>query len=259
MTGNARTGLSARPEAGSGRAPRLDHRRKKDETVKIYGLQKMTLLDYPGHVACTVFLGGCDMRCPFCHNSELAEGTAPAIMEEEELLSFLSTRKGLLEGVAITGGEPLLREETLDLLRHIRGAGFPVKLDTNGTHPDRLRRAVEEGLIQYVAMDIKNSPDRYVETAGLKTMDLSPVRESVDFLLRGTVDYEFRTTVVAELHDDDSFRAIGEWIHGARRYYLQKFADRETVPFAGFHAPGDEALARWQRLLAPHIDSVGIR
>ena len=259
MTGSARTGLSARPEAGSGRAPRPDHRRKKDETVKIYGLQKMTLLDYPGHVACTVFLGGCDMRCPFCHNSELAEGTAPAIMEEEELLSFLSTRKGLLEGVAITGGEPLLREETLDLLRHIRGAGFPVKLDTNGTHPDRLRRAVEEGLIQYVAMDIKNSPERYAETAGLKTMDLSPVRESVDFLLRGTVDYEFRTTVVAELHDDDSFRAIGEWIHGARRYYLQKFADRETVPFAGFHAPGDEALARWQRLLAPHIDSVGIR
>ncbi len=134
--------------------------------MNIYGLQKMTLLDFPGRVACTVFLAGCDMRCPFCHNSELAENQAPPVMTDAELFRFLETRKGLLDGVAVTGGEPLLREENLDLLRKIREMGYPIKLDTNGTHPDRLRRAAEEGLIAYAAMDIKNSPARYAETAG---------------------------------------------------------------------------------------------
>ena len=211
--------------------------------MKIYGLQKMTLLDFPGRVACTVFLGGCDMRCPFCHNSELALGTAPVMMEEEKLLSFLKTRTGLLDGVAITGGEPLLREETLDLLRKIREIGFPVKLDTNGTHPDRLRRSAEEGLIQYTAVDVKNSPEKYAATIGLETFDLTPVRETVSFLLEGSVEYEFRTTVVKELHTEEDIQAIGAWIHGAKRYYLQKFTDRETVPFEGFHAP-EEAEPR---------------
>ena len=129
--------------------------------MKIHGLQKMTLLDYPGKVACTVFLGGCDMRCPFCHNAELIDGTAPSVMEEEELLAFLKKRTGLLEGVAITGGEPLLRDDTITLMERIRELGYPVKLDTNGTHPDRLRKILDRDLAAYVAMDIKNSPDRY--------------------------------------------------------------------------------------------------
>jgi len=225
----------------------------------IHGLQKMTLLDFPGRVACTVFLGGCDFRCPFCHNFELAEGKAPPVMEAEELLRFLAGRRGLLDGVAITGGEPLLREENLDLLREIRALGYPVKLDTNGTHPDRLRRALAEGLAQYVAMDIKNSPARYAQTVGLPKMDLAPVRQSVELLKNGETEYEFRTTVVAELHDDDSIREIGEWIHGAARYYLQQFTDRDTVPFGGFHAPGADTLARWQELLRPHVAEIGIR
>ena len=227
--------------------------------MKIYGLQKMTLLDFPGRIACTVFLSGCDMRCPFCHNSELAEGRAEPVMTEEELLSFLKKRQGMLEGVAVTGGEPLLREENLDLLRRIRELGYPVKLDTNGTHPDRLRRAAEENLFQYAAMDIKNSPERYAETAGLPRFDLGPVRESAAFLMGGSAEYEFRTTAVREFHDGSSFRAIGEWIHGAKKYALQKFADRDTVPFGGLHAPEDGELEAWAEIMRPHAEEVLIR
>ena len=209
--------------------------------MKIHGLQKMTLLDFPGKVACTVFFGGCDLRCPFCHNAELIDGTAPAVMEEEELLAFLKKRQGLLDGVAVTGGEPLLRD-LVPLAEKIRDLGYPLKLDTNGTHPDRLREILDRGLVAYVAMDIKNSPARYAETCGLEEMDLGPVRESVSILMEGKTDYEFRTTVVDELHDEDSFREIGKWIRGAKRYYLQKFTDRETVPFEGFHAPTDQQM-----------------
>ena len=227
--------------------------------MKIHGLQKMTLLDFPGKVACTVFLGGCDMRCPFCHNAELIDGTAPAVMEEEELLAFLKKRTGLLEGVAITGGEPLLRDDTITLMEKIRELGYPVKLDTNGTHPDRLRKILDRGLAAYVAMDIKNSPDRYAVTAGLEKMDLSPVRESVSLLMEGRTDYEFRTTVVAELHDADSFRGIGEWIRDARHYYLQKFTDRDTVPFGGFHAPEDEKMMEYASIAREYVPSAVIR
>ena len=227
--------------------------------MKIHGLQKMTLLDFPGKVACTVFLGGCDMRCPFCHNAELIDGTAPAVMEEEELLAFLKKRTGLLEGVAITGGEPLLRDETITLAEKIRDLGYPLKLDTNGTHPDRLRKILDRGLAAYVAMDIKNSPDRYAVTAGLEKLDLAPVRESVSLLMEGRTDYEFRTTVVAELHDAESFRGIGEWIRGARRYYLQKFTDRDTVPFGGFHAPEDEKMREYASIAREYVPSAEIR
>ena len=227
--------------------------------MKIHGLQKMTLLDFPGKVACTVFLGGCDMRCPFCHNAELIDGTAPAVMEEEELLAFLKKRIGLLEGVAITGGEPLLRDDTITLAEKIRDLGYPLKLDTNGTHPDRLRKILDRGLAAYVAMDIKNSPDRYAVTAGLEKLDLAPVRESVSLLMEGRTDYEFRTTVVAELHDAESFRGIGEWIRGARRYYLQKFTDRDTVPFGGFHAPEDEKMREYASIAREYVPSAEIR
>ena len=227
--------------------------------MKIHGLQKMTLLDFPGKVACTVFLGGCDMRCPFCHNAELIDGTAPAVMEEEELLAFLKKRIGLLEGVAITGGEPLLRDDTITLAEKIRDLGYPLKLDTNGTHPDRLRKILDRGLAAYVAMDIKNSPDRYAVTAGLEKLDLAPVRESVSLLMEGRTDYEFRTTVVAELHDAESFRGIGEWIRGARRYYLQKFTDRDTVPFGGFHAPEDEKMREYAAIAREYVPSAEIR
>ena len=228
--------------------------------MKIHGLQKMTLLDFPGKVACTVFLGGCDLRCPFCHNAELIDGTAPAVMDEDGLLSFLKKRQGLLEGVAVTGGEPLLRgEELTELAEKIRELGYPLKLDTNGTHPDRLRRLMDAGLVSYVAMDIKNDPDRYAQTCGLERMDLGPVRESAALLMGGQTDYEFRTTVVAEMHDADSFRKIGEWIRGAKRYYLQKFTDRDTVAYAGFHAPGDEELRKYLEIAREFVPGAELR
>ena len=166
--------------------------------MNIHGLQKMTLLDFPGHVACTVFLGGCDMRCPFCHNAELLDMNAPAMMDDKELLKFLEGRQGLLEGVAITGGEPMLRKDLPDLLKAIKDLGFNVKVDTNGNHPDMLLKVVGEGLADYIAMDIKNSPARYGETIGLPSFDTSKISESITFLLDSPLDYEFRTTVVKE-------------------------------------------------------------
>ena len=227
--------------------------------MKIHGLQKMTLLDYPGKVACTVFFGGCDMRCPFCHNAELLDGTAPSVMDDEELLAFLKKRRGLLDGVAVTGGESLLQKDLPELAARIRDLGYPIKLDTNGTHPDRLDRMIRDGLVQYVAMDIKNCPERYAETVGLQQFDIEPVRKSVQILLEGRTDYEFRTTTVAEFHDDESFEKIGPWIRGAKRYYLQRFTDRDTVPFEGLHAPAEEQMKHWADLIRPYVPAVELR
>jgi pyruvate formate lyase activating enzyme len=192
--------------------------------MKIHGLQKMTLLDFPGHVACTVFLGQCDFRCPFCHNFELVDGSAPAIMEEEELFAFLSKRKGLLDGVAVTGGEPCIHKELPDLLRRAREMGFLTKLDTNGNHPKMLCQILEDGLVDYVAMDIKNSPEKYAVTAGTERLSIDSVHQSVRYLMQqGDIPYEFRTTVVKQYHTAEDFSAIGKWIRGANAYYLQNF------------------------------------
>ena len=227
--------------------------------MNIQGLQKLTLLDFPGRVACTVFLGGCNLRCPFCHNSELLDGTAETVMDEAGLLAFLKKRQGMLDGVAFTGGEPLLRPELPELMRRIRAMGYAVKLDTNGTRPEALSAILAEGLADYVAMDVKNSPARYAETCGVETMDLEPIRASIDLLRSGTADYEFRTTVVDELHDAASFEAIGPMIEGAVRYFLQPFKDRDTVAFAGFHAPDAEKLRRYADLVRPFVQAVEIR
>lgn len=227
--------------------------------MKIHGLQKMTLLDYPGRVACTVFLGGCDFRCPFCHNAEILDAGAPAETDDGALLKFLEKRTGLLDGVVITGGEPLLRPDIDELIEKIHALGYPVKLDTNGNHPAMLKKLVGAGLIDYVAMDVKNGPSRYAETVGLADFDMSAVRESIDFLLGGAVDYEFRTTVVKELHDEQSFAEIGKLIRGAKRYYLQCFTDRDTVLFAGLHAPEKETLERYAEIVGPYVKSVELR
>ena len=227
--------------------------------LKIYGLQKMTLLDYPEHVACTVFLNACNFKCPYCHNFELVTGDAPPVMETEELYRFLDRRHGLLDGVAITGGEPCLHPELPELIRGIRDRGFGVKLDTNGCYPDMLRGLLAGKLVDYVAMDIKNSPGKYAQTAGLDALDLTPVRESVRLLMNSRTEYEFRTTVVDELHDEADFSEIGAWIKGAKRYYLQSFVDRDTVPFEGFHAPGPEKLAACLRAVLPYVPTAATR
>lgn len=227
--------------------------------MKIHGLQKMTLLDFPGRVACTVFLGGCDMRCPFCHNAELIDGSAEAIMDETELLAFLEKRKGLLDGVAFTGGEPTLRKDLPDLFRRIKAMGYPIKLDTNGLHPDRLKALLDEGLVDYVAMDIKNCPEKYAVTAGLDTVDLDKIQQSIDLLKNGTVDYEFRTTVVDELHEAEDFAKIGAWIAGARAYYLQAFTDRDTVVFENLHAPSREKMEAYAYTVRKFVPNTALR
>ena len=227
--------------------------------MDIQGLQKLTLLAWPGRVACTIFLGGCDFRCPFCHNRDLVTGPLPAAMDSGELLAFLAKRKGLLDGVCVTGGEPLLRPGLEALLEEIKALGFPIKLDTNGSHPQLLARLWSLGLVDYAAMDIKNSPERYGETAGVPGLDLGPIRESVSWLLESHVDYEFRTTVVRQFHDSASFRAIGPWISGARRYFLQAFIDRDTVLRPGLSAWSREEMEGFAALVRPWVPAVELR
>lgn len=228
--------------------------------MDIQGLQRMTLLDFPGRVACTVFLSGCDLRCPFCHNSELIEpGQAESVMTEEEFLSFLKKRKGLLDGVVFTGGEPLLRHELPELIKKVRDLGYPVKLDTNGNHPAQLKKVLSEKLVDYVAMDIKNCREKYAVTCGLETMPLEKIDESIHMLMEGGCDYEFRTTVVKQLHDRDSFIGIAEWIRGAKRYYLQSFTDRDTVLYDGFSAPAPKEIRAWADLVRPHVGLCEVR
>ena len=227
--------------------------------MEIQGLQKMTLLDYPGKVACTVFLGGCDLRCPFCHNGELVEGEAPAALDDGELTAFLKKRQGLLDGVCVTGGEPLLRPELEGLLGRIKELGFPVKLDTNGCDPARLAEILNQGLVDYVAMDVKNAPARYAETVGVPDFDLAPVEESIRLLRKSTVDYEFRTTLVRELHRPEDLDAIAAWLAGAPRYYLQNFVDSGNLIGRGYHGFTAEQLQGFAERVRPFFGAVELR
>lgn len=227
--------------------------------MTIEGLQKLTLLDYPGRTACTVFLGGCNFRCPFCHNFDLVARPSAPLMDSEGLLAFLRSRKKLLDGVAITGGEPLLRRELPELLREIKALGYPIKLDTNGSFPGRLKALVEEGLVDYVAMDVKNAPERYGETAGFPKLDLEPIRESAAFLLTGAVDYEFRTTVVEQLHGPAEMEGISEWLAGTQRYFLQWFRPSEQVPNAALTAPSAATMEEYLKIVRKKIPAAELR
>lgn len=184
---------------------------------------------------------------------------APEVMDENELYDFLSKRKGLLDGVVFTGGEPLLRKDIAPVMERIREMGYKIKLDTNGNHPDRLKELVEAGLVDYVAMDIKNSPEKYGVTIGLPDFDTSKVKESVQFLLEGKVPYEFRTTVVKQFHDEDSMRKIAEWISGADRYYLQGFVDRDTVKFCGLEACSKEQMNSFLEIVKSSVKEADLR
>ena len=199
------------------------------------------------------------MRCPFCHNAGLLDMEAPAEMEDEALLRFLESRKGLLDGVAFTGGEPLLRSDLPILLEKIRALGFSTKIDTNGNHPERLKDILGAGLADYVAMDIKNCPARYAETTGIPGFSTERIEESIRLLIEGDVPYEFRTTVVRQFHDEEAFREIGPWIRGAERYYLQKFTDRESVPFAGLDPVEDAEMRVFADIVRPYVNNVEVR
>ncbi len=225
----------------------------------ISGFQKMTLLDFPGKVACTIFTGGCNFRCPFCHNALLVTENFKAEFSEEEIISFLEKRRGLLDGVCITGGEPLLHNGISDFIRKIKAMGYAVKLDTNGSFPDRLKSLVNDGLIDYVAMDIKNCMGKYALTAGSDDSILSEIEESIDFLLSGKVDYEFRTTVVKELHTAADIAAAAERIKGAKRYFLQYFEDSGGLISDGLHPADKETMEKMKNAAAEFVPDTAVR
>lgn len=228
--------------------------------VKLKGLQKLTLLDFPQRVACTVFTGGCNFRCPFCHNASLVlDPDRNEGIDEAELFGFLEKRKGVLDGVCVTGGEPLLQKGIDGLLRRIKDLGFDVKLDTNGYYPEALKALVSEGLVDYVAMDIKNSPALYAKTAGLEALELSRIEESVRFLMSGAVEYEFRTTVTRELHDKGSLVEAAEFIKGAKRYYLQTFIDSGDLVGGTFSAYSKSEMEELLKAVKAFVPTAQLR
>ena len=228
--------------------------------MRISGLQKLTLLDYPGLLACTVFLPGCNLRCPFCHNADLVlpERMEPPQLTVEYLLEFLESRKGKLDGVCITGGEPTLHRDLPRLLETIKTMGFRIKLDTNGTNPQVLRQLLEANLPDYVAMDIKNSPDRYAETCGGVDV-LEHIRESAALLMENGVEYEFRTTVCNPLHTPDDLAAIGRWLTGAKQYFLQQFVHSSNLVGSGLTAPTKEEMEALRQAVLPYIPNTRLR
>ena len=228
--------------------------------MKLGGLQKMTLLDFPGRVACTVFTVGCNFRCPFCHNSSLVVSPAVPELSQDDFFAFLRKRQGLLDGVAITGGEPLLHSDMPEFLEKIRALGYAVKLDTNGAFPDRLRAVLEAGLADYVAMDVKNSREKYERTAGV-TGILPRVEESAALLLAGKTPFEFRTTLVDELHEPADFTAIGQWIAGTERYFIQGFVDSGDILGGSeqFHAASPEKAKACLEAVRPYVPNAKLR
>ena len=226
----------------------------------IHGFQKTTLLDYPGKVACTVFTGGCNFRCPFCHNAALVvdPDSAPTF-DNDEIIAYLNKRRGILDGLCVTGGEPLLNLDIAQFLRRVKDVGLKVKVDTNGTFPDRLASLIEEGLVDYVAMDIKNSPKKYGETAGVPGMKLDRINESIAYLLGGKVDFEFRTTTAKETHTPDDFSQIGEWIKGAPRYFIQAYKYSGETIGDQLTPMTKEEYSECAERIRPYVGYVGIR
>ena len=226
--------------------------------MKIGGFQKMTMLDFPGKIACTVFTYGCNLRCPFCHNATLVTHDSE-LMDENDILAYLNKRKGILDGVCITGGEPLLQKDIIPFMQKIRELGLAIKLDTNGAYPDKLKEIIDLGLVDYIAMDIKNSKEKYALTTGVKNLDISPFEKSVQIIMNSGVEYEFRTTVVKELHTLDDMKNIAKWIEGAKRYYIQCFAESGELIGEGFSAHDKNTLEAFCQAVFGHILSVEIR
>ena len=232
--------------------------------MKVTGIQKLTLLDYPGVVACTVFTAGCNFRCPFCHNAMLVlpEQIDDECLTDDEVFGFLKKRKGVLDGVAVTGGEPLLHADMPEFLARVKELGYKIKLDTNGSNPELLSEIVKNKLVDRVAMDIKNAPEEYARTIRLKSFDIAPVERSKEMLLRGDIDYEFRTTVVKGIHTKESLIGAAKWIEGAKEYYLQQFKDSGNLILPDGLSAYDEkqmhALADAVRDYVPTVEVRGV-
>ncbi len=232
-----------------------------DRKMILKGLQKLTLLDFPGKIAATVFTGGCNFRCPFCHNASLViPERFGETLPEEEFFAFLSKRKGILEGVAITGGEPTLHKDLPEFIKRIKDGGFLVKLDTNGTNPEMLERLIDDGLLDYVAMDIKSSREGYSKAVGLENYNLEKIEKSIEILKKCKVDFEFRTTVVNGLHSKADIEEIGKWLSGEEKFFLQTFKDSgDLIDAEGYSAYSDEEMAELQKNLIKYLPSISLR
>lgn len=228
--------------------------------MNIRGLQKLTLLDYPGKMACIVFTGGCNLRCPFCHNASIVlDSSAGSEFSEDEITDFLKKRQGILEGVVITGGEPLMQKDIAEFIEKIRALGYSVKLDTNGTYPDKLKELIDKGLVDYVAMDVKASPEGYPPAVGIGGYDISKIARSIEILLEGRVDYEFRTTVVREFHSVFGMNSLGEFIRGAKKHYLQGFKDSGDLIGFGLSAVEKNEMEEMRKILLNYVESCELR
>ena len=227
--------------------------------MKIFGLQKLTLIDYPGLTAATIFLSGCDYNCPFCHNAAFMDENYTDLINADEVMAFLKTRIKKLDGVCISGGEPLLQTGTEEFIKEIKDLGYKIKIDTNGQNVEALKELVESGLVNYIAMDVKSSLHNYGKAVGIDDFDTKQIEESADYLRTGIVPYEFRTTVVRELHTADDFHSIGAWLQNADKYFLQKFKYSEGVPDENLSAYDETEMEEFCKILKTYNIDTNIR
>lgn len=224
------------------------------------GFQKLTLLDFPGKVACIVFTAGCNFRCPFCHNASLVTHIDNEIIySEDEILSYLNKRAGIIEGVSITGGEPLMHKELSDFIKKVKALGLSVKLDTNGSFPDRLKELLDSGIVDYVAMDIKNSKEKYNLTIDCPDFSMDIIDKSIDIIMNSKVDYEFRTTVVNEFHRIQDIESVAKRISGAKAYYLQNFTDSGDLIQGNLSPVETQILKNMQKVASKYVENTQIR
>ena len=226
--------------------------------MRIFGLDKLSLVDYSNYACAVIFTGGCNFKCPFCHNRGLVEREYSPI-HQEDVLEFLNKRFGLIYAVCVSGGEPTLERGLLDFLQEIKDIGYKVKLDTNGTNPEILQEVIDRKLVDYVAMDIKNCFDKYPITTGVKTVDINSIRKSINILMSSGIDYEFRTTLVAEFHDVDAIRIMSKELTGAKRIYLQQFVENENCIESGLSPVAKEVAEQWKSILEDTIQEVHLR
>lgn len=228
--------------------------------MNIHGLQRLTLLDYPGKVACTVFTAGCNFRCPYCHNAALVTRMKEQNrISEEEIFRFLKKRQGILDGVCVSGGEPLLQPDIREFLEKVKMLGYLVKLDTNGSMPEVLRELVDAELVDFVAVDIKNSREKYPQTTGILDLDIAPIERCVKYLKAGHVPYEFRTTVVREFHQRDDFVRIGKWLSGNSSYYLQDFVDSGDLISKSLHGYDEKIMNQALDIVKERLPNAALR